>query len=65
MMDGLQLRDVRLRLELTQDEMADVLGYGAGTRISEIENDRRNVPRAVALVIEALESGWRPKDWAH
>lgn len=57
-----EFRDIRLRLGLTQAQLASFLGYGSPVRISEFERDTnpRPVPRLLAMVMEALDSGWRP-----
>lgn len=59
-----EFRDIRLRLGFTQAELAAFLGYGAPVRISEFERETnpRPVPRLLALVMQALDSGWRPEE---
>lgn len=57
-----EFRAIRLRLGMTQAELAAFLGYGSSLRISEFERatNPRPVPRLLALVMQALDSGWRP-----
>lgn len=56
-------RAIRLRLGFTQAELAAFLDYGHAVRISEFERptNPRPVPRLLALVMHALDSGWRPE----
>ena len=46
-----------------QDAAARLLGYGSGTRISEIENGKRNAGAAVVCLLRAYLDGYRPADW--
>jgi transcriptional regulator with XRE-family HTH domain len=62
-MDGMNMKEQRADLGLTQAALATFLGYKAPARISEFENEHRPIPRYIALVMEALASGWRPADW--
>lgn len=57
-----EFRAIRLRLGMTQEQLADFLDYGSPVRISEFERatNPRPVPRLLALVMRALDSGWRP-----
>jgi transcriptional regulator with XRE-family HTH domain len=57
-----EFRAIRLRLGMTQAQLADFLDYGSPVRISEFERatNPRPVPRLLALVMRALDSGWRP-----
>lgn len=56
-----EFRTIRQRLGFTQAELASFLGYGSPMRISEFERETnpRPVPRLLALVMQALDSGWR------
>jgi transcriptional regulator with XRE-family HTH domain len=54
-----QFREARQSLGLTQSDIAPMIGLGAASRVSEIENGA-TVPKQAALLIEALLSGWRP-----
>ena len=60
-----EFREIRKRLGLTQTELAALLGYGRKVRISEFERrtNPKAIPHLVRLVMEALDSGWRPRDW--
>ncbi|MCG7507078.1 helix-turn-helix domain-containing protein [Mesorhizobium retamae] len=55
-------KEIRLRLGMTQAELAALLDYGSPMRISEFERETnpRPVPRLLTLVMQALDSGWRP-----
>lgn len=57
-----EFRAIRQKLGLTQAELAALLGYGTPLRISEFERatNPRPVPRLLALVMLAMDSGWRP-----
>lgn len=57
-----EFRDIRIRLGFTQAQLAVFLGYSSPVRISEFERETnpRPVPRLLALVMQALDSGWRP-----
>ncbi len=59
-----EFRAIRQRLGLTQAQLAVYLGYGSPMRISEFERETnpRPVPRMLAMVMEALDSGWRPPE---
>lgn len=59
-----EFRAIRLRLGMTQAELAAFLDYGSAVRISEFERatNPRPVPRLLAMVMQALDSGWRPPE---
>lgn len=59
-----EFRTIRERLGFTQAGLAAFLGYGSPMRISEFERktNPRPVPRLLALVMQALDSGWRPPE---
>lgn len=57
-----QFKDARKSLGLTGSELAAVMGYGAQSRISEIENGKR-VPPQAARLMQAYIDGYRPDDW--
>lgn len=63
-MTNQEFRDIRVRLGFTQAQLAAYLGYGSPMRISEFERETnpRPVPRLLALVMLAMESGWRPPE---
>jgi len=58
-------RSIRLRLGLTQAELSRVLHYDTALTISSYERatNPRNIPTHVALLMEAYDSGYRPKNW--
>ena len=60
-----ELKQARKTLGLTPQQMADMLGYGAKTRISEIENGKANPSAAVIRLLQAYVAGYRPTDWPH
>ena len=55
-------KQARQSLGLSQEQAAQVLGYGAKTRISEIEA-RDAVPPQAARLMAAYLRGYRPEDW--
>ena len=61
-MTGPELREARARLTLSQAQLAAILGYGAQTRISEMEA-RDEVPGAVALAVRAMLAFGPPDGW--
>ncbi len=56
-------RAARQSLGLTQRQAAEVLGYGAQTRIAEIEAGRRTPGESVMLLLRAYLDGYRPANW--
>lgn len=60
-----EFRAIRLRLGLTQAELARVLGYYGALHISnyERETNPRPVPELLARLMIAYDEGYRPKDW--
>lgn len=59
-----EFRAIRKRLGLTQAELASLLGYEMALTVSTYERatNPRPVPRLLALVMLALDSGWRPPE---
>lgn len=55
-----EFRAIRSRLGFTQAGLAALLGYGQAVRISEFERGARDIPHLLAMVMRALDSGWRP-----
>lgn len=55
----------RKKLGLTQAQLAPLLDIGAATNISAYERDSspRPIPKHIARLMRAYESGWRPSDW--
>lgn len=64
-MTASELKSIRLKLGLTQAELAEFLGYGSALRISEFERESspRPIPRLLAMLMRAYAEGYRPKDW--
>ena len=58
-----QFKQARKSLGLGPVQAARLLGYGSRSRISEIENGRRNPGDAVVLLMRAYLAGYRPDDW--
>lgn len=58
-----QIRSARDKLHLTQAQMAQMLGYSATSRVSEIETGKRNPSTAAARLLRAYLDGYRPDDW--
>ena len=61
-----QLRDARLLLGLSLDQMAGLLGYSGATRKHTqyaLEHGIRTVRNAQARLVEAYLAGYRPDDW--
>ncbi len=52
---GDRLRKLRKRLRLSQEEMAQRLGYDRAGTISEFENGHREIPQRTALLLDTLE----------
>lgn len=61
-MTGPEFRAIRDKLSLTQGQLAAVLGYGAKSRIAEIEA-RAEVPGPTALAMQALVRFGMPETW--
>lgn len=64
-MTNQEFRKIRLRLGLTQAELARVLGYPHPMQVSELERETnpKPVPRHVAMLMEAYAAGYRPGNW--
>lgn len=56
-------RAARKSLGLTQAQAADMLGYGAQSRVSEIERGLINPGASVVRLLQAYLDGHRPQDW--
>jgi DNA-binding transcriptional regulator YiaG len=61
--DPAEIRRCREALGLSQREFARVLGYAHYNRVSALENGKETVSPAVARLIDAYMSGYRPDDW--
>lgn len=57
-----RFRAIRETLELTQAELAEIMGYAGQPSISEIECGAR-VPGQAARLIKAYLARYRPMDW--
>ena len=64
-MTPVEFKSIRLRLGLTQAELADVLGYPHPMQVSVLERatNPKPVPRHVALLMRAYDDGYRPDGW--
>jgi transcriptional regulator with XRE-family HTH domain len=65
-MTGEQMKAARLRLGLTLEEMATMLGYLGGQRRQmqhDLETERREIREPQRRLTEAYLEGYRPKDW--
>jgi transcriptional regulator with XRE-family HTH domain len=58
-----EFKQARLTLGLTQSQAARVLGYGAASRISEVERGVRGITDTVSRLVQAYIDGYRPSDW--
>lgn len=61
-----QLKEARLRLGLTLDQMAKMLGYekeNARSQVHHMETGKRPIRPAQRRLVEAYSEGYRPKDW--
>ena len=56
-------REARRKLGLTQVQAATLLGYGASTRVSEIECGERTPDKCKLRLLRAYLDGYRPADW--
>lgn len=59
-----EFKELRKRLGMTQADLAEALGYGARTRISELESGARAItPQTAAAMrnLVALREGVRPR----
>lgn len=60
-----EFRAIRHRLKMTQADLAQLLGYTMPLAISGFERktNPKPVPYHLGLLMEALASGFWPKDW--
>lgn len=58
-----EIKQARQTLGLTQSQIAPLLGYGASTRITELESGARTPSAAVMRLLSAYLDGYRPDDW--
>lgn len=65
-MTGNELKAARLRLGLTLEQLADLLGYQGEHRrqmLYDLETERRPIREPQRRLIEAYLEGYRPRDW--
>lgn len=58
-----EIRQARQSLGLNQTQAAAMLGYGASSRVSEIEVGARVPNASVLRLMRAYLDGYRPDDW--
>ena len=58
-----QFKEARLALGLTPEQIAPLLALSDRSRIYEIEGGKRNVSKAVGLLVQAYLDGYRPDNW--
>lgn len=58
-----EFREARRKLGLSQSQLAAVLGYSGGLRVSLVERGERNAGAAVVRLMRAYLDGYRPEDW--
>lgn len=61
-----QMKEARLTLGLTLEDMATVLGYTGAQRRQmqyDLETGRREIREPQRRLVEAYLSGYRPADW--
>jgi transcriptional regulator with XRE-family HTH domain len=58
-----EIREARLRLGLTQAQLAPLLGYSDVARVSELERGVRQPNGAVLCLLRAYLDGYRPENW--
>ena len=58
-----KIKDLRARLGMTQGEFAEAMGYGSNTRVSELENGRREPSGPASRLLDHLDArGALPTD---
>lgn len=65
-MTGPELKAARIRLGLTLEQMATMLGYQGSQRRQmqyDLETGRRPIREPQRRLIEAYLEGYRPRDW--
>lgn len=60
-MKGSEFRAIRLKLEMTQEQLAELLGMSGKHAISNIEIGNRNPGKLTAIVLRVLDRLPRPK----
>lgn len=62
-MTPVAFREARRKLGLNQAQTATLLGYGASTRVSEVERGERTPDDCKLRLLRAYLDGYRPDDW--
>lgn len=64
-MTNAEFRQIRASLNLTQVQLAHVLGYQHSQNVANFEQvaHPRDIPRRVALLMNAYADGYRPDNW--
>ena len=52
-----EIKKIRECAGLTQEQMAQLLGYGAAVRVSELERGVRNPSKSVIKILEMIAAG--------
>jgi transcriptional regulator with XRE-family HTH domain len=58
-----EIREARLRLGLTQDQLAHVMGLSSGMAVSDWERGIRNANGQARRLLRAYLDGYRPENW--
>lgn len=58
-----EIRDALKVLGLNQAQAAEMLGYGAASRISDLVRDVERPSKTVIRLLRAYLDGYRPDDW--
>lgn len=61
-----RLKKARERLDLTLEQMAELLGYEgeqARSQVNHMEQGKRSIRPAQIRLVNAYLEGYRPKDW--
>ena len=53
-MNSTKIKEIRIKLRLTQSKFCDKVGIPNKHRLSEYENNKRNIPPPVAKAVEYL-----------
>lgn len=61
---GEKIKEARLKKGLTQQELADLLGYKSRSSINKIEVGGRDIPRSQIVQIAKLLASPPPTSWA-
>lgn len=59
-----QFQKIRLDLGLSKEQLATLFCYRSTMRISEFERGAVPIGRRVDMLMQALATGWRPKNFA-